>query len=190
MKLITATIAFLLFGALAHAAPEKSTPLAKSASAKPTPARMTSAECVVWNRELGFARSVEAHDATAFASYLHAGTVFGAGSAKPTRGRYAVVESWKGIIEGRKFALRWHPGFVSIGGDPNIALSSGPAWTEDFDPASKQRFTISAFTSTWVKDTDGQWRVLFDGAGAPPKPASADDIAKLVAVQAANCPDV
>jgi hypothetical protein len=69
-----------------------------------------------------------------------------------------------------------------------MAVSTGPAWTEDFDPNTKQRYSISRFGSVWVKGSDGQWRVLFDGAGAPPKPATAEDIAKLVAAQATTCP--
>lgn len=151
-------------------------------------AGMTQAECEVWNREAGFSRSVQAHDAVAFAGYVHEGAVFAAGTAAPQRGRAAVVEHWKEIIEGKTFALHWHPGFVSIGGDPAIALSSGPAWLEDFDPKAKQRWSTSRYTSTWVKDHDGQWRVLFDGAGAAWKPATAEEIAKLAAAQPATCP--
>src|SRR5690606_28997693 len=110
----------------------------------------------------------EAHDAAAFASHLAAGTVFNAASPRPVRGREAVVADWKEIIEGRAFALRWHPQFVSIGSNPDIAVSSGPAWTESFDPAATHRHTISRFNSVWMRDADGEWRVLFD-SGTPPK---------------------
>lgn len=153
-----------------------------------TEARMSKAECEVWNRELSFSRTVEAHDAAAFANHVHEGAVFAAGTAAPQRGRAAVLERWTEIIEGKKFALHWHPGYVSIGGDPDIALSSGPAWIEDFDPKTTQRYSISRYTSTWIRDRDGQWRVLFDGSGAPPKPATADEVAKLAAAQATSCP--
>lgn len=156
------------------------------ASATP-PASMSATECEVWARERSFARTVEAHDAGAFASHLFEGTVFGAASPGPVRGRDAVVSDWKDVIEGSKFALRWHPQFVSIGADPDIAVSSGPAWTENFDPAAKQRFTISRFNSVWARDADGEWRVLFDG-GTPPKPATAEEVAKLVASLPAACP--
>ena len=161
---------------------------APKVQATPPPAGMSAAECEVWNRERSFARTVEAHDAVAFASHLHAGAVFGAGSPAPIRGRAAVVEGWKEIIDGRKFALRWHPGYVSIGADPDIAVSSGPSWTENFDPASRQRFSISRFTSTWVRGADGQWRVLFDGSGAPSKAATPEEIRKLVAGLSPACP--
>ncbi len=183
MKTVMPAIALTIMSTMALADAPKQAP-----AGAPAPVRMSAAECDVWNRELSFSKSVEAHDAVAFASHLNSGTVFGAGSPAPTRGRAAVVEDWKDIIEGKKFVLRWHPGFVSIGGDPHIALSSGPAWTEDLDPNIRQRYSISKFTSTWVKDADGQWRVLFDGAGAPPKAATAEDIAALVAKQAAACP--
>lgn len=151
-------------------------------------AGMSEAECEVWNRELSFSQTVAKHDEAAFTQHVHAGAVFAAGSASPQRGRAAVLEQWRETIEGKAYALRWHPGHVVIGDDPDIALSSGPAWIEDFDPKTTQRWTITRFTSTWVRDKDGQWRVLFDGSGAPPKPATADEVAKLAAAQPAACP--
>ena len=147
---------------------------------------MTQAECEVWMRERSFANTVASHDAAAFADHLVADTVFNAASPQPVRGRAAVVADWKEIIEGRELALRWHPQFVSIGADPDVAVSSGPAWTEIFDPSAKHRYTISRFNSVWKRDADGEWRVLFDG-GTPPKPAPREEVAKLVASLPATC---
>lgn len=161
---------------------------AGGATATHNEAGMSASECEVWERELGFSKTVANHDEKAFVEHLHPGAVFAAGSAAPQRGRAAVLEGWRETIEGRTFALRWHPSHVVIGGDPDIALSSGPAWIEDLDPDTKQRWTITRYTSTWVRDTDGRWRVLFDGAGAPPKPATAEDVAKLVASLPSTCP--
>ncbi|MEO5595551.1 MAG: nuclear transport factor 2 family protein [Lysobacteraceae bacterium] len=149
---------------------------------------MSAAECEVWNRELSFAYSVEQHDATAFADHIHAGAVFSAGTAEPARGRDAIVEAWQSILVGKDIILRWHPGYVSIGADPKIALLAGPAWIEHTNPAAKHRYTISNFTSTWVRDTDGQWRVLFDGSGGGSTPATADEVAALAAAQPTTCP--
>jgi ketosteroid isomerase-like protein len=164
------------------------TDIATAAAPAAASARMSAAECEVWNRERSFAKSVESHDAAAFAEHIHQGAVFNAGTREPVRGRAAVVADWKDIIEGSKIVLRWSPGVVSIGGNPDIALSSGPAWIENPDPQAKQPHTISAFTSTWVKGSDGQWRVLFDGSGAPPRAVSADDVRKLVASLPHECP--
>jgi hypothetical protein len=99
--------------------------------AKPLPAatkRITASsdECAVWRREQAFARSVEAHDARAFQSFLHAGTVFAAGTAEADRGSDEVAKSWAEIVEGRTIALRWRAGIVQIGGEPTIAVSRGP----------------------------------------------------------------
>ena len=52
---------------------------------------LSPAECEVWARELGFAASVAAHDAAAFAEHVDPGAVFGAGRERQARGREAVV---------------------------------------------------------------------------------------------------
>ena len=83
-------------------------------AAAPAPAALSEAECEVWSRERSFARTVEAHDAAAFAAHLAEGSVFGAGGPAPVRGRDAVVADWQPIIDGKLFALRWHPQFVAI----------------------------------------------------------------------------
>ena len=155
----------------------------------PPAARMSAAECEVWNRERSFAASVERHDVAAFADHVHEQAVFGAGSPVPTHGRFAIIADWKGIVDGKTFKLRWSPGVVTIGGNGSLAISRGPSWMEDLRPGTnrEQRYSIGAFNSTWIKDSDGQWRVLFD-SGEPTHPASAEDVAKLVASLPKECP--
>jgi len=156
--------------------------------ASPPAAKMSAAECEVWNRERTFAASVEHHDAVAFADHVHAQAAFGAGSTAPTHGRDAVVADWKDIIEGKQIKLGWSPGIVTIGGDGSLAISRGPSWIEDLRPNPKQRYRIGEFISTWIKDKDGRWRVLFDGGAGPMHAASAEDVAKLVASLPKECP--
>lgn len=177
--------------AQAHAAPALAAtnkPAAATPPASTTHAGMSAAECVVWNRERSFAASVAHHDAVAFADHVHPQAAFNAGSPEPTHGRAAVVSDWKGIIEGKQIKLGWSPGVVTIGGDGNIAISRGPSWIEDLRPNPKQQYRIGEFISTWIKDSDGQWRVLFDGGAGPLHPATADDVAKLVASLPKECP--
>ena len=52
---------------------------------------------------------------------------------------------------------------------------------EDPDVNAPSRFGIGTFQSVWVRDA-GTWRVMFDGGGPPPEPATFDirDGAKLV----------
>jgi ketosteroid isomerase-like protein len=156
--------------------------------AAPPVVKMSAAECEVWNRERSFAASVEHHDAVAFADHVHVQAAFDAGSPTPTHGRDAVVADWKDIIEGKQIKLGWSPGIVTIGGDGGLAISRGPSWIEDLRPNPKQHYRIGEFISTWIKDKDGQWRVLFDGGAGPMHAASAEDVAKLVASLPKECP--
>lgn len=151
---------------------------AAAASAAPLPPIVHSAaECAVWRRELSFAKSVEAHDAKAFAAHLHPGAVFNAGSRSPLRGGETVAQAWAGIVEGKEFILRWRPGVVAIGGDPNIALSRGPSFSETPGADPKERYKVGFFQSVWVRDAaSGEWRVLFDRPDGPPRiVATADE---------------
>jgi len=126
-------------------------------------------ECAVWRREQSFARSVESHDARAFASHLHAGAVFNVGSADADRGRDAVAQSWAEIVAGRTIALRWRPGIVQIGGEPTIAVSRGPYILQRLQGGAPV-FRVGTYQTVWVRARgDGAWTVLFDGSASSPQ---------------------
>ncbi|HJR72863.1 MAG TPA: DUF4440 domain-containing protein [Luteimonas sp.] len=146
-------------------------PAAFAAESQASAPRLSAAECEVWARELSFARSVADHDPVAFAAHLHPGAVFGAKSPQPQRGRDDIARAWQGIVEGKRVKLSWYPTMVAIGGEGDIAYSSGPALYESLVPDAKQRYSIGGFQSIWHKDADGVWRVLFDD-GVQPVPAS------------------
>ena len=155
----------------------------------PVPAQpaLSAPECEVWTRELGFARSVATHDAEAFAGFVAEGAVFGAKRPNPRRGRDAVVAAWAGIVAGKALRLSWYPTMVAIGGEADIAYSSGPALYEDLAPGAKQRFLVGGFQSIWHRDADGTWRVLFDD-GIEPQPASEAEVAAFRAGRPEACP--
>ena len=130
----------------------------------------SSDECAVWRREQAFARSVEAHDARAFQSFLHAGTVFNAGTVDADRGSDEVAKSWAEIVEGKAIALRWRPGIVQIGGEPTIAISRGPYILQRMQ-AGASTYRVGMYQTVWVRDgRDGAWRVLFDGSATTGQP--------------------
>lgn len=158
----------LLFAAVAPA-------FAQTPEAPPAPPR-SDAECAVWDRELAFADAVANKDAKSFPDFIHADAVFNATGPVPTRGREAIVKEWAGIVDHSAFVLTWYPTQVVIGGEGDIAFSSGPAIIESNDPKAAQRFTRVNFTSTWHRGDDGAWRVLFD-AGTHGTPATAEDVA-------------
>lgn len=160
------------------------------ASAEDVPAStpaLSAAECEVWTRELSFAQSVADHDAAAFAAHLHPGAVFGAKSPQPQRGRDEIARAWKGIVEGKRTKLSWYPTMVAIGGEGDIAYSSGPALYESLAPDAKQQYSIGGFQSVWHKDADGVWRVLFDD-GVQPTPASEAQVEAFKQDRRSICP--
>ena len=185
---IAALGSFVCFAALVPS-PAGAQGSAAAASAAPLPTVVHSAaECAVWRRELSFAKSVEAHDAKAFAAHLHPGAVFNAGSRSPLRGGDTVAQAWTPIVEGREFVLRWRPGVVAIGGDPNIALSRGPSFSDTPGADPKERYKVGFFQSVWVRDAaSGEWRVLFDRAdGLPRIVATADEGRAHLAAQSSD----
>lgn len=167
---------------------------AQGASAPAAPvvrAVLSAEECEVWRRELSFARSVEAHDAAAFAAHVHPGAVFNAGSSEPLRGRDAVLAAWAGIIEGTATRLRWRPGSVNIGGDPSVALSRGPFVLEGTARDGTKRRSVGFFHSVWVREpASGEWRILFDGPDGVPTSVDSEDAGRrfMAAQSSEACP--
>jgi ketosteroid isomerase-like protein len=183
MHLIRSLAVFALLAPLAAIA------AAPPAKVQPAPPRavMSAPECEVWARELSFAQSVAAHDAAAFAAHVEDNAAFSAASPRPLRGRDAITKAWEGLIKGKPVLLSWYPDRTTIGGVPDIAVSSGPALFEDVRPGADPRFSLGRFHSVWHRGADGVWRVLFDD-GVPPKPATQAQVDAFHAGRQAVCP--
>lgn len=138
-------------------------------------------------RELDFARALAEHDAAAFAGHLHEGAAFGVKQPQPQRGREAIALAWAPLIEGKTIRLEWYPTMVVIGGEPDIAMSTGPALYEDLRPGANPRYRLGAFQSVWKRGEDGVWRVLFDD-GLRPQPADEAAAAAFRANRREACP--
>ena len=133
-------------------------------------------ECAVWQRELGFAASVAAHDARAFASYLHPGAIFDAGAGDAPRGVAAVSESWSEIVAGTAIALRWRPGIVQIG-EPNVAVSKGPYILQSTRSGTAS-YQVGFYQTVWIRGgSGGPWRVLYDALASTPMPMASREAA-------------
>lgn len=171
----------LVFSPAAAAAP--ASPLV------PPPTPLSADECAVWQRELGFARSLAEHDATAFAEHLHPQAAFGVSQPAPTRGRETITREWSGLIEGKQVKLSWYPTRVTIAGAADVAYSTGPALFERLDPKTVPRYSLSRFQSVWHRGSDGVWRVLFDD-GIPPRPATEAEVAAFREGRREACPGV
>ena len=161
-----------------------------ASSPAPPPAASLSpaAACAVWEREVAFAKSVQGHDARAFAAFVHPNAVFIDNDGTLTRGHDAVVESWKGLVSGETVHLGWHPSAVVLTGDGRTALSRGPYWLEIAKPGAPRRLLAGTFQSVWVLDADGIWRVVIDGGTAAASAATDEELQKIKAAIPARCP--
>ncbi len=152
-----------------------------------TAAKMSTAECAVWARELSFAQSVAVHDTASFAAHLEDGAAFSAESPQPLRGRATIASHWARLVEGKQLLLSWYPTRTTIGGVADIASSNGPALYEDLRPSANPRFSIGAYHSVWHRGKDGIWRILFDD-GIEPRPATEAETAAFRAARQPHCP--
>ena len=108
--------------------------------------------------ERAFAKSMADRDLAAFTAHLADEAVFWGGSAQ--RGRQAIVDAWAPFFKAEQAPFSWDPETVLVLESGTLALSSGPV----FNPAGER---VGTFNSTWRREADGRWRIVFD-KGCPP----------------------
>jgi ketosteroid isomerase-like protein len=104
--------------------------------------------------ETAFARSMADRDIDAFASHLADDAIFQRGP-DTLRGKAAILAAWGKYFEGPQAPFSWRPETVVVLEGGQLAQSKGPV----FDPEGKE---ILEFRSTWRREPDGQWKVVFD----------------------------
>ena len=139
--------------------------LAGAVSAAPAPAGASAGDAAAQVRaaETAFAQAFAARDAKAFASFMTDDVVFLSPPAV-MRGPAEVTAGWSKYLESKTAPFGWRPEHVAVNAAGTIGFSTGPV----FDPKGNQ---IAVFTSVWVRQKDGKWKIQFDGPGcavAPP----------------------
>ena len=110
--------------------------------------------------EVAFAKAFADRDAKKFFSYLADDAQF-LGRRNTMRGKQEVIAGWSEFFKAAVAPFRWQPERVVTNAAGDLGFSSGPV----FDEAGAQ---IGTFTSTWVRQPDGSWKILFDGGSACP----------------------
>ncbi len=132
-------------------------PGALTASAIAAPAdeapRATDEANPVRDAEIAFAATLARRDFKAFAEFVAEDAVF-IGGGKPQRGRAAVLASWKRFFEGPEAPFSWAPDLVEVLPNGQLGYSTGPVHVKGK--------LVARFASTWRRDPDGRWRVVFD----------------------------
>ena len=135
--------------------------------------------------ETGFSRAAEARDRAAFLGFVDPDARFLTGSV--ARGHEESAAAWDSLLAPGGPSIRWRPATVEVSADGLLAISRGPYRTVSMDAAGIRQETWGHFTSTWRRNEDGDWRVLFDAGGdAGMMPT---DEERLVLETEPDCPD-
>jgi len=110
--------------------------------------------------EIAFAKAFADRDAKKFFSYLADDAQF-LGRRNTMHGKQEVIATWSEFFKSTVAPFHWQPERVVTNAAGDLGFSSGPV----FDEAGAQ---IGAFTSTWIRQADGSWKILFDGGSACP----------------------
>ena len=110
--------------------------------------------------EIAFAKAFADRDAKKFFSYLADDAQF-LGRRSTMHGKEEVTASWSEFFKPAVAPFRWQPERVVTNAAGDLGFSSGPV----FDEAGAQ---VGTFTSTWIRQGDGSWKILFDGGSACP----------------------
>ena len=114
----------------------------------------------VRNSEIAFAKAFADRDQTKFFSFIADDATFL--SARGTlKGKAEVVKRWSEFFKSKEAPFSWRPERVVVVNDGKLGLSTGPV----FDADGVQ---VGIFSSIWEKQSNGAWKVKFDGPGAPP----------------------
>jgi ketosteroid isomerase-like protein len=108
----------------------------------------------VTDTELAFAKTMADRDHAAFASFVADEAVFLMGG-KPLRGKTAVAENWKRFYSAAEAPFSWKPDRVQVLDSGTLGYSTGPV-------SDAEGKVFARFYSTWRRESDGAWRIIFD----------------------------
>jgi ketosteroid isomerase-like protein len=77
--------------------------------------------------------------------------------------------------------IRWRPSITEISQDGQLALSRGPYRVTATEDDGTHRESWGHFISTWRRNENGEWLVLFDSGGDSGMTPSDEEIAILLA---------
>jgi ketosteroid isomerase-like protein len=109
--------------------------------------------------EIAFAKAFADRDAAKFFSFVADDATFLGG----------LSTHWSQFFKSAEAPFSWGPDRVAVNASGTLGLSTGPV----FDPQGKHS---GSYMSTWVKQPDGTWKILFDGSGPSAAPFAEDAV--------------
>lgn len=104
--------------------------------------------------ETAFAASMARRDLAAFSAAIADDAVFINGG-QPLRGKAQIVDFWKRFFDGPQAPFSWKPEDAEASLSGTLGYTRGPVSSPDGK-------VFAHFHSTWRRQSDGQWRVVFD----------------------------
>ncbi|HEX9161685.1 MAG TPA: alpha/beta fold hydrolase [Thermoanaerobaculia bacterium] len=122
----------------------------------------------VANAERSFAKAFADRDQAKFFSFVLDDSTF-VSQMRTLRGKKEIVDRWSRFFASPQAPFSWAPERVTTNAAGTIGLSTGPVFDGD-------AHRVGDYSSVWVKQPDGSWKILFDGPGSNPPslPVAAD----------------
>lgn len=127
--------------------------------------------------ETSFSRAAERKDKVAFMAMVDADARFIGGQV--SRGKAEIAEAWSFAFTVGGSDMRWRPAIVAVTSDGNLAISRGPYRSIRTDENGSSIESWGTFISTWRRNANGEWRVVFDTSGETGMKPTAKDIEVL-----------
>lgn len=108
--------------------------------------------------EIAFAKAFADRDAKTFFTFVDDDAHF-LGGKRTMNNKKEVEEVWTNYFKDEKAPFRWEPDRVVVNGKGDIGLSTGPVYDAD----GKH---ILNYSSIWQRQSNGKWKIIFDGPGA------------------------
>jgi len=120
----------------------------------------------VRNAEIAFNKAFADRDQAAFFRLILDDATF-LGPTRTLAGKQAIVERWSRFFSSPIAPFSWGPDRVAVNAAGTVGETAGPVYDAD-------GHHIGNFNSVWLKQSDGTWKVLFDGPGSPAAVFAAD----------------
>ncbi len=112
----------------------------------------------VTRAEKAFAQTMADRSFEAFMSHIADDAVFLNGG-QPLRGKQAIAAHWQQFFKADTPApFAWGPDLVDVTGSGDLGYTEGRV-------VGAEGAVIARFVSTWRRDSDGSWRIVFDNGG-------------------------
>lgn len=128
-------------------------------------------------REIGFSKSVERGDMSAFRSFIDGDARFVSNSVQ--RGVDEVAAAWAVFFAADGPTIVWRPQIVEVLENGKLGLSRGPYRVVSQDADGNTVESWGTFNSVWRLNDDGEWRVVFDAGNPAAGEIPAETIALL-----------